>query len=117
MVLTRSLSAFGLVLLTCAEISAKGGSIQPEDPYNPQHIDGLPPEIRITVERGCRSPRAEHYFAGYFDNPKRVVLHFEYLRCDQPNSFCAPSGCMHQLWIFADGHYRLLRSYYAPAGD
>jgi hypothetical protein len=24
---------------------------------------------------------------------------------------------LHQFWVFAGGHYKLVRSYYAPAGD
>jgi hypothetical protein len=115
--LQRCVYALMAVLLTCAQSSAKGGGIHSEDRYNPQHIDNLPPEIRNAIYHRCSTPRALHPFASYFDNSKRIVLHFEHFYCDQRDSFCNPSGCLHQVWLSADGHYRLVRSYYAPAGD
>jgi hypothetical protein len=48
---------------------------------------------------------------------KRIVLHFEHFVCDGDGTYCTASGCLHQVYVSTDGHYRLLRSYYAPAGD
>ena len=84
-----------------------------EDRYNPQHIDGLPPEIRNAIYHKCSTPRALHDFASYSENMHRIVLHFEHFYCDERNAFCNASGCLHQVWVFADGHFRQLRSYYA----
>jgi hypothetical protein len=104
-------------MLTCTEASAKGGNLHTEDRYNPQHIDNLPPDIRDAILRRCSIPKALHPFASYSDNFRRVVLHFEHFLCVGDDTYCGPSGCLHQLWISNGTHYRLLRSYYAPAGD
>jgi hypothetical protein len=105
------------VLLTCAQSSAKGGTIRSEDRYNPQHIDSLPPEIRNAIYQRCGTPKALHPFATYFDNARRIVLHFEHFVCDGDGTYCTASGCLHQVYGSAGGHYRLIRSYYAPAGE
>jgi hypothetical protein len=117
MFVTRCLCVFTAVLLTCAQSPAKDGGVHSEDPYNPQHIDILPPEIRSAIFQRCSTPKALHHFAGYFDNSKRIVLHFEDFHCDQRDTFCNSSGCLHQVWVSSGGHYTLVRSYYAPAGD
>jgi len=105
------------VLLTCTQSSAKGGSVRSEDRYNPQHIDGLPPEIRNAIYHKCSTPRALHDFASYSENMHRIVLHFEHFYCDERNALCNPSGCLHLVYFLSGGHYRLIGSYYAPAGD
>ena len=94
-----------------------GGFSSAEDRYNPQHIDSLPPEIRNSILRRCSTPKALHPFASYFDNFKRIVLHFEHFVCGDDTTYCTPSGCLHQVWISGGGHYRLVRIYYAPASD
>jgi hypothetical protein len=95
---------------------SRGAGLHPEDPWNPQHIEGLPPEVRNALAHMCRTPRAEHQFAGYFQNSRILVLHFEHWSCgDRP--LCTPAGCLHQVYFSTGGRYRLLRSYYAPPGD
>ena len=64
----RCLCTLLAVLLTCAQLSAKGGSFHTEDRYNPQHIDSLPTEIRNSILRRCSEPKALHPFASYSDN-------------------------------------------------
>ena len=71
MTMTRCLCSLMVILLTCAQSSAKGGNYHTEDRYNPQHIDNLPPEIRNSILHRCSTPKALHPFAGYFDNFKR----------------------------------------------
>jgi hypothetical protein len=49
---------------------------------------------------------------------KGVVLHFEHFVCDGDNTYCTVSSrCLHQVWVSIRGHYRLVRRYYAPAGE
>ena len=117
MIPTLSLCTLVAILLTCEQASAKGGSFHTEDRYNPQHIDSLPPEVRGSILRRCNTPKALHPFASYFDNSKRIVLHFEYFVCDGDGTYCTNSGCLHQVWLSAGRHFRLVRSYYAPPGD
>lgn len=95
-------------------VSAKGGSFRSEDRYNPQHIGGLPSEICDAIYHMCNTPKALHTFASYSDNSRRIVLHFEHFVCDGDGTYCLRSGCLHQVYVSGGGHYRLVRSYYAP---
>jgi hypothetical protein len=115
--LQRCICALMAVLLTSAQSSAKGGSVRSEDRYNPQHIDSLPPQIRNAIYHKCSTPRALHNFASYSENMHRIVLHFEHLYCEQHDAFCNSAGCLHQVYVSTDDHYRLVKSYYAPVGE
>jgi hypothetical protein len=112
----RYLAAVVALLLISAQLLAKGGNMRSEDRYDPQHVENLPPEIRDAVVRQCDTPRALHPFAHYTDNLQTLVLHYEHLYCSI-GTFCGPFGCLHQVYGSSHGHYRLLRSYYAPAGE
>src|SRR5664279_3174150 len=96
---------------------ARGG-LAGEDRWNPHHIKDLPTEIQNAVARMCgQSSRAEHYFAGYFENSRRIVLHYEHFSCDGRRALCTHTGCLHQVYVSTGGHYRLLRSYYGQGND
>jgi hypothetical protein len=114
MIVMRCLCGYMAVLLTCTQPSAKGGGMLSEYPYNPQHIDSLPTEMRNAIYQTCKTARALHTFASYSENLQRIVLHFEHFYCDERNTFCNPSGCLHQVWVSRGNRYRLVRSYYAP---
>ena len=113
-------SPYLIALITVQLLStpsfAKGGNMRSEDRYDPQHIEGLPPEVRQAILRSCSAPQALHDFAGYTDQLQKVVLHFEHLYCGAV-TFCGPSGCLHQTYISSGGRYRLLKSHYAPEGN
>jgi hypothetical protein len=112
----RLASALGCALAVafCIEASAKGGSYQKDEPYNPQHITSLPPEIRASVHAICSEPRAEHSFAEYRDNLRTVTLHFERLLCGSSEFRCPASGCLHEVFtLTGSGRYKLTRRYYA----
>jgi hypothetical protein len=109
-----------VLLMTVAQASrvfARGGGPRAEDPWNPQHIEGLPSEVRDALKRMCASPRAEHYFATYFQGSRVLVLHFEYWRCGDRGQVCTQRGCLHQVYVSSGGRYQLMRAYYGPAGD
>jgi hypothetical protein len=106
-----------VVSLTYVQSLAKGGSYHTEDRYNPQHIESLPPEIRNAIYRKCSTPKALHPFASYSDNFKKILLHYEHFVCDGDGTYCTASGCLHQLYALVEGHYKLVRSYYAPTGE
>jgi hypothetical protein len=98
-------------------------SVPADDRWNPQHIDGLPSEVRSAIApyvRVCGGPlAAEHSFARYFQNRtvKLIGLHFEGLRCGNRRAVCKSAGCLHQVYISTGGRYRLLRSSYVPELD
>jgi len=113
--ITRSFCVLIALSLTCSQSSAT--NYRAEDRFNPQHIDSLPPEVRNSILHSCAEPKALHTFASYSDGSNRIVLHFEHFVCDGVGTYCNPSGCLHQVWVSVGGHYRLVRSYYVPAGD
>jgi hypothetical protein len=97
---------------------ARGGGLHLLDPpLNPQHVNGLPAEVRDALAHMCRGAQAQHPFAGYSQNSRTIVLHFEHLHCADRGAFCSQAGCLHQVYVSAGGRYRLLRSYYAPGGE
>ena len=96
------------------EAKAKGGSYQKDEPYNPQHISSLPPEVRASVYASCDEPRALHTSAEYRDNLRIVVLHFERLLCGTSEFRCSASGCLHEVFTQTrNGRYKLTRRYYS----
>jgi len=115
----RTLIAIGLLATASLALPAFArGSLHLLDPaWNPQHISGLPAEVRNALARMCRDSRAEHQFARYSQNSRILVLHFEHFRCGDGRALCTQAGCLHQVYGSTDGHYRLFRNYYAPEGD
>ena len=96
---------------------ARGSQVGHDDPWNSEHIQGLPPEVRNAVIHMCGDPRAGHYFATYFDSSHVIKLHFEHLHCDGQARFCRGGDCLHQEYISTGGRYRLIRSYYGRNND
>ena len=112
--------ATALLLGCVGQISsadARSGAAPADPPWNSEHIDQLPAEVRSAVKRLCGpSLRAAHYFATYSENSRFLNLHFEHSHC-QLQPVCTQAGCLHQVYILTNGHYRLLRSYYGSGND
>jgi hypothetical protein len=89
----------------------------------PQHISGLPAEVRNAIApfaRACGGRLvAQHSFASYFQRgtAKLIGLHFEHLRCANRAAICSAAGCLHQVYISTGGRYRLLSSSHVPELD
>jgi hypothetical protein len=89
-----------------------------DPPWNPDHIDHLPTEVRRAVLAMCgKPPSAGHYFATYSQNSRQINLHFEKFHCEQGPAFCTAAGCLHQVYALGAGHYRLVKSFYGSAND
>ena len=114
-----TLIAIGLLATASLALPAfaRGGLHLLDPAWNPQHISGLPAEVRNALGHMCRDSRAGHQFARYSQNLRILVLHFEHVRCRDAHALCTHGGCLHQVYVSAGGRYRLLRSYYAPEGD
>ena len=55
-----------------------------DPPWNSEHIDSLPKEVRSAVLAMCPSrPDAAHYFATYSNKSQQINLHFEKFHCGQ----------------------------------
>ena len=100
--------AAGILLLLLANqppTFARGSQVGHDDPWNSEHIDRLPTEVRNALTRMCgNSPRAAHYFATYFDNSRLIKLHFEHLHCDERAQFCRGTSCLRQEYIDGTGN-------------
>src|SRR5260370_33024942 len=89
-----------------------------DPPWNPDHINHLPREVRSAVLAMCRTPpSAGHYFASYSQNSRQINLHFEKFHCEQVPTFCNAAGCLHQVYALTAGHSRLVKSFYENPAD
>jgi hypothetical protein len=98
-------------------LSGAGANAQhiKDPPWNPEHIDRLPADVRGAVMAKCpERPNAGHYFATYFHD--EIHLHYEHLHCDTA-SYCNGSQCLHQVYKLSTGHYHLQKSYYGSRND
>ncbi|ABQ35509.1 hypothetical protein [Bradyrhizobium sp. BTAi1] len=97
---------------------ARASSGSHDGPWNPDHIDQLPPDVQDEVLHRCRGHiQAAHYFATYLDRPRRIKLHYENLRCETEQSFKHGDGCLHEEFVSLGARHRLMKSYYAPCSD
>jgi hypothetical protein len=65
--------ALSVVQCWTPQVFARGSQVVHDEPWNSEHIDRLPPEVRDAVIHMCGSPpRAGHYFATYLDHSQVV---------------------------------------------
>src|ERR1700688_600426 len=104
--------ASGAIVLIGAGASAQHIK---DPPWNPEHINHLPDEVRTAVFAMCpRAPNAGHYFGTYLND--QINLHFEHFHCEGA-SFCKGSQCLHQVYKLTCGHYCLAKSFYGSGND
>ena len=108
---------FAFVAVVLFGVAGASGQRVKDDPWNPEHINSLPAEVRAAVLAKCPTlPAADHYFATYFHD--QINLHFELFHCESSKAgLCNSSGCLHQVYKLTGGHYRLAKSFYAPGND
>ena len=104
---------FGAIVLA----GGADAQIVKDPPWNPEHINRLPAEIRHAVLAMCSAtPDAGHYFATY--SRDQVNLHFEYFHCESARSgLCNGTQCLRQVYRLTGGHYHLAKSFYASRND
>ncbi|MGZ3323538.1 MAG: hypothetical protein ACXU9C_21545 [Xanthobacteraceae bacterium] len=103
-----------------AAIVLVGGAdaqILKDPPWNPDHINRLPAEVRHAVLAMCpATPDAGHYFATYSGD--QINLHFEHFHCENARSnLCNGTQCLHQVYKLTAGHYHLAKSFCASRND
>ena len=116
---SRCLVAFILVQLISVQSFAKGGGRfgRGDDRYNRDNIESLPPEIRNVIFHLCGKPMALHTFASYADNLSGSCCTSNIFTAKRATIVVArPDACI-KFMFPQTGHFRLLRSYYAPTGD
>ena len=104
---------FGAIVLVCGA----DAQIIKDPPWNPDHINHLPVEVRNAVLAMCpATPDAGHYFATY--SRDQINLHFEHFHCENAkSSFCNGTQCLHQAYKLSAGRYHLAKSFYASRND
>ncbi|MGY4316307.1 hypothetical protein [Bradyrhizobium sp. JR3.5] len=66
-----------------------------DGPWNSDHIDSLPPEVRQYIAGICRGPASvQHDFATYSPREKRWRINLEYLRCNGIGAFRRGNQCL-----------------------
>ena len=111
----RALQAVIVIGFVATWSSVAQGQFARDAPWNPEHLDQLPAEVRAAVLAKCPTrPDAGHYFATYFHD--EVHLHFEHLHCAGAN-YCNVSKCLHQTYKLSAGHYHLTRTAYSSRDD
>lgn len=94
--------------------AALSGLSTHDSPWNSDHIDHLPVDIRKAVLRTCGGhAHALHYFATYLNGSATVRLHFENLRCDGEQSVQRSDNCLREEYAVSGEHYRLVKRYHA----
>lgn len=108
------IGTLGAVFLVSASANVDAQRLK-DPPWNPEHIDHLPLDVRSVVMTKCtKIPNAGHYFATYFHND--IHLHYEHLHCDTA-SFCTGSQCLHEVYKLTAGHYRLAKRFFGSGND
>jgi hypothetical protein len=69
-----------------------------DHPWNVEHINQLPAEVRNAISRLCGpSLRAAHYFATYSENSRLLNLHFEHSQC-RSQKVCTQAGSIRSMF-------------------
>jgi hypothetical protein len=106
---------FALASLVAGTTSAAPAQFVHDPPWNAEHINHLPAEIRGAVlGKSPTRPDAGHYFATFYHD--EVHLHFEHLHC-AGTSFSSALGCLHETYRLSSGHHRLVESTYKSGND
>ena len=114
----RTLSLAAVVLL-CGVCSAfpKGSSVIKDDPWNPHHVNNLPPEIRNYIAEICKGPpSAQHDFATYLPQQRRWRINLEYLQCKGLSEFRRGNQCLDVDFIEVGSSFRLATKQYRDCG-
>ncbi|MFB9264480.1 hypothetical protein ACFFWD_15080 [Bradyrhizobium erythrophlei] len=104
-------------LLVWSTPEAVSGSMNKDDPWNPHHINGLPPEVRHYIAGICKSPpAAQRDFATYNPRERRWRINLEYLRCEGLGEFRRGNQCLDVDFVEVGSQYRLASKHYADCG-
>lgn len=117
----RRISTVALTLI-CLSVMLRpgfafGGLAQ--DRWKPAHLEHLPPGIRAILQKWetvCGgSIAASQQFALYLTIPggELVALHYDDFRCGNQSAQCTAKGCLHEVYVASNGHYRRVLAVHA----
>lgn len=93
-----------LALCMSKQAHSRASGIAAENPWAPEHVTGLPPNIRRDVEghaKACGNPAAgTHHFSLLIEasGMRFRSLHFEDFACARRSAVCRPNGCLHEVF-------------------
>ena len=108
-----------LPILLSSELPAvsKSSIGRNDGPWNSDHIDSLPSEVRQYIAGICRGPAsAQHDFATYLPSEKRWRINLEYLHCEGLGAFRRGNQCLDVDFVGDGSHFHLARKGYAECG-
>lgn len=110
--------ALCILQLSVCPVLSKGSGSNSDPPWNHEHIDVLPADVRQYIAEICKGPpQAQHDFATYLPSEHRWRINLEYLRCDGlRNDFRRGNQCLDVDFVQAGSHFRLVRKQYAACG-
>jgi hypothetical protein len=114
-----SMMAVALLCLTGVLQPAFSHSGVALDRWNPAHLQNLPREIRVIIQKweaACGgSLAAAQQFALYLSVPgaEFVALHFDDFRCGNKSVHCSTTGCLHEVYVATKGEYRRVLTVHA----
>lgn len=104
-------------LLLCTPTSGKGSLSNNDTPWNHEHIDVLPSEVRQYIANLCKGvPRVQHDFATYSPREKRWRINLEYLHCEGLGGYRRGNQCLDVDFVEVGPHFRLVSKHYAECG-
>src|SRR6516162_3945442 len=106
-------------LLLCSELQAVSrGTIPNKDgPWNREHIDTLPVEVRQYIAGICKGPpRAQHEFATYSPHERRWRINLEYLHCNGLGEYRRGHQCLDVDFVEVGPRFRLSDKQYRECG-
>jgi hypothetical protein len=117
MLMRALILGMSLLLTSVLPASPKGGGSGKDDPWNPEHIGSLPPEIRQYIAGMCKGPAsAQHDFATYSPAEKRWRINIEYLRCEGLTEVRHGHQCIDVDFVEVGAHFRLASKQYRDCG-
>jgi hypothetical protein len=118
MTIRTGLLAICVLILCQVPASPKGsGGSNKHDPYDSQHIDTLPLEVREYIASICKgASAAQHDFATYSPGEKRWRINLEYLRCKGLAKYRRGNQCLDVDFVAVGSHFHLARKAYAECG-
>ena len=109
-----------LYVLLCSGLpgfSKGSGSPNKDDPWNAEHINILPREIRTYIAGICKGPaRAQHDFANYYPQDHLWRINLEYLHCSGLGEFRRGNQCLDVDFVAVGSGYRLAKKHFADCG-
>ena len=112
-------SLLAMCLLLCSELPAfsKSSASNKDDPWNRDHIENLPVNIRQYIAGMCKGPpSAQHEFATYSPHEKRWRINLEYLRCNGLGVYRRGNQCLDVDFVEVGSRFRLASKQYRDCG-